>query len=128
MRTRFIKLKSSFFGFHMDARERAKKERSRQRFERHRLYRAAYPKRAASAARPGILAEDDVQEYVAFLEQVRRPHSARDVCPESCVVADVGSGRGASARFLCCERIGDLEKRLKECTCVCAEADFDADV
>ena len=112
----------------MDRRESAKKQRSWKRFETHRIYRAAYPKRASSAARPGILAEDGVQESVAFHEQVRRPHSARDVCPESCVVADVGSGRGASARFLCCERIGDLEKRLKECTCVCAEADFDADV
>ena len=72
----------------MDARERAKKERSRQRFERHRLYRAAYPTRAAAAARSGILAEDGVQEYVAYLEQVRRtPFSARDVCPGSRVAA-----------------------------------------
>ena len=72
----------------MDRRESAKKERSRKRYETHRLYRAAYPKRAAAAARSGILAEDDVQEYVAYLEQVRRaPFSARDVCPASRVVA-----------------------------------------
>ena len=57
----------------MDRRESARKEGSRIRFERHRLHRAAYPKRAAAARAAIPLAESDVQEYVAYLEQVRPP-------------------------------------------------------
>ena len=88
----------------MDARESAKKERSRKRYEKHKLYRAALPKRAAMAARSGILAEDDVQEYVAYLEQVRRPHSVLDVRPESRVVLEGVSGGVAGSRSFCVAR------------------------
>ena len=61
----------------MDRRESARKERSRIRFERHRLYRAAYPKRAAAARAAIPLAESDVQEYFVYLEQVRPPSRPR---------------------------------------------------
>ena len=61
----------------MDRRESARKERSRIRFERHRLRRAAYPKRAAAARAAVPLAEPDVLEYVAYLEKVRPPFRPR---------------------------------------------------